>query len=105
MIGRDGTCARPPAWLHTDPPELAADGAGAAGTLSRARPGPPWPRPGGAPHAELRRLRGLRPRPLSGSDAHPRRLLDGWADRPAYGADARARDRHAAGSGGSEPGA
>ena len=64
--GHDAACdapaARPPARLHADPPELAADGPGAGGTLSRARPGPPRPRPGGAPDAELRRLRGLRPR-------------------------------------------
>src|SRR3954467_3666859 len=94
MIRRDATCARPPAWLHTDPPELAANGAGATRTLPRAGAGPPGPRPGGAAHAELRRPRGLPPRARPAAHVHVVRLFDGRADRAARRAHARPRDRH-----------
>ena len=102
--GRGGTRARPVAWLHADPPELAVDGAGAGGTLSRAGAGPARPRPGAAPDGELRRRRVLRPRARAHQDLRPRRLLDGRADRAARGAHARARDRDPAGARRREPG-
>ena len=60
-----------------------------AGRYRAHHPGPPRPRPGGAPDAELRRLRGLRPRARPAGAVHARRLLDGRPDRAPRRAHAR----------------
>src|SRR3954466_9081373 len=83
MISRRASDARPSAWLHTDPPELAADGERTQSTLPRDCAGPPGPRPVAAQDGELRRLRAVR---AGAGAADPRRLQHGRADRALHGA-------------------
>ena len=75
--------ARPPARLHADPPELAADGERARRTLSRDHAGPPRPWPIGAQDGELRRVRRLHPRARRAA-VHARRLQHGRPDRALH---------------------